>query len=318
MVTVKATCRYFYQVITTAIVPNAAQLYSTACCTTFYSISVSVWVPKLYITVHCVQCKVYKWTVYSVQCKPTQYTYTVSSVKCTCTQCTMYSVHSCLDKPAIEVLSQSCLVTDGQLPTRILHGILLPSLPFNMAWKFPSLPLEPAPSTSPIQILQLDYLGAKGKHHTIWYDTQNWFLAALSSSRTTVVCPLVCRSVRPSVGPSVHWCLWKSDLESIIGVSEWVSDTLYTSRKPPRHLLAKRVPSCEEPGSAHEQTCKISREELPHPIKQRRDELGEKKFFVSLPLRCRLLITVDSCAEWGWPDTLGTIQGAWVSKWVSV
>ena len=78
--------------------------------------------------------------------------------------------------------------------------------------------------------------------------------------------------------------------------------TLYTSRKPLQHLLATGVPSCKEPGSAHEQTCKISREELPHPIKQR-------NFFVSLPLRCRLLILVDSCAEWGWPDTLGTIQG---------
>ena len=86
-------------------------------------------------------------------------------------------------------------------------------------------------------------------------------------------------------------------------------DTLYTSRKPPRHPLPTGVPSCEEPGSAHEQTCKISREELPHPIKQRRDELRKINFFVSLPLRCRLLISVDSCAEWGWPDTLGTIQG---------
>ena len=85
--------------------------------------------------------------------------------------------------------------------------------------------------------------------------------------------------------------------------------TLYTSRKTPQHLLATGVPSCEEPGSAHEQTCKISREELPHPIKQRRDELRKKHFFVSLPLQCRLLILVDSCAEWGWPDTLGTIQG---------
>ena len=31
--------------------------------------------------------------------------------------------------------------------------------------------------------------------------------------------------------------------------------------------FASRSPSCEEPGSAHEQTCKISREELPHPFK---------------------------------------------------
>ena len=94
--------------------------------------------------------------------------------------------------------------------------------------------------------------------------------------------------------------------------------TLYTSRKPPRHLLAPGVPSCEEPGSAHEQTCKISREELPHPIKQRRDELRKIYFFVSLPLRCRLLISVDSCAKWGWPDTLGTIQGATkVEFWIN-
>jgi hypothetical protein len=50
--------------------------------------------------------------------------------------------------------------------------------------------------------------------------------------------------------------------------------TLYT--------LATGVPSCEEPGSAHEQTCKISREELPHPIKQRRDEQRKFNFFVSL------------------------------------
>ena len=85
--------------------------------------------------------------------------------------------------------------------------------------------------------------------------------------------------------------------------------TLYTSRKSLQHLLATGVPSCEEPWSAHEQTCKISREELPDPIKQRRDELRKNHFFVSLPLQCRLLILVDSCAEWGWPDTLGTIQG---------
>ena len=47
-----------------------------------------------------------------------------------------------------------------------------------------------------------------------------------------------------------------------------------------------------------------------HPIKQRQDELRKRHFFVSLPLQCRLLILEDSCAEWGWPDTLGTIQGA--------
>ena len=45
------------------------------------------------------------------------------------------------------------------------------------------------------------------------------------------------------------------------------------------------------------------------PIKQRRDELRKRNFFVSLPLWCRPLILEDSCAEWGWPDTLGTIQG---------
>ena len=89
-----------------------------------------------------------------------------------------------------------------------------------------------------------------------------------------------------------------------------IRHTLYTLRKPLQHLLATGVPSCEEPGSAHEQTCKISREELPHPIKQRRDELRKRYFFVSLPLCWRLLILVDSCAEWGWPDTLQTIQGA--------
>jgi hypothetical protein len=60
--------------------------------------------------------------------------------------------------------------------------------------------------------------------------------------------------------------------------------TLYTSRKPLQRLLATGVPSCEEPGSAHEQTFKISREELPHPIKQRQDELRKRNFFVSLPL----------------------------------
>ena len=87
--------------------------------------------------------------------------------------------------------------------------------------------------------------------------------------------------------------------------------TLYTSRKPLQHLLATGVPSCEEPGSAHEQTSKFSREELPHPFKQRRDELRERNFFVSLTLWWRLLISVDSCAEWGWPDTLGSIQGVW-------
>jgi hypothetical protein len=44
----------------------------------------------------------------------------------------------------------------------------------------------------------------------------------------------------------------------------------------------------------------------------------ERKNSLSLPLWWRLLILVDSCAEWGWPDTLGTIQGERVSRnWVS-
>ena len=90
--------------------------------------------------------------------------------------------------------------------------------------------------------------------------------------------------------------------------SGWLKQsTLYTLRKPLQPLLAKGVPSCEEPGS--EQTFKISSEELPHPIKQSWDELRKRNFFVSLPLRCRLLILVDFCAEWGWPYTLGIIQG---------
>ena len=91
--------------------------------------------------------------------------------------------------------------------------------------------------------------------------------------------------------------------------------TLHTSRKPLQHLLATGVPSCEEPGSVHEQTCKISREELPHPNKQRQDEMKKRNFFFSLPLRCRLLILVDSCAEWGWPYTLETIQGHMRLHW---
>ena len=56
------------------------------------------------------------------------------------------------------------------------------------------------------------------------------------------------------------------------------------------------------PAKSPERSCPI-------PIKQRQNELRKRNFFVSLPLRCRLLILVDSCAEWGWPDTLGTIQG---------
>ena len=109
----------------------------------------------------------------------------------------------------------------------------------------------------------------------------------------------------PSIVPGVRdWMgKWGSGMGGLAG-------TLYTSRKSLRHLLTTGVASCEEPGSAHEETCKISREELPHPIKQRRDELRKTDFFVSLPLRCRLFISVDSCAELGWPDILGTIQGA--------
>ena len=98
----------------------------------FFSISVSAWVSSHFIAVHSVQCKVYKCTVFSVQY--TVYTYTVYYVQCTHTQCIVYSAHSCLDNPAIEVFSQSCLVTDGQLPSRILHGILLPPpFLFNLA-----------------------------------------------------------------------------------------------------------------------------------------------------------------------------------------
>ena len=66
--------------------------------------------------------------------------------------------------------------------------------------------------------------------------------------------------------------------------------------------------------STNEQICKISREEPPHPLKQRRDELRKGNFFVSLPLWWRLLISVDSCAEWGWPETPGTIQGGGYSE----
>ena len=43
--------------------------------------------------------------------------------------------------------------------------------------------------------------------------------------------------------------------------------------------------------------------------------MRKRNFFVSLPLRCRLLILVDSCAEWGWPDTLETIQGHMRLHW---
>ena len=105
------------------------------------------------------------------------------------------------------------------------------------------------------------------------------------------------------IHPGFAWCNFETSHSTPLF-------TLYTSRKSLQHLLATGVSSCEEPGSAHEQTCKISREELPHPIKQRRDELRKKIFFGSLPLWWRLLISVNSCAEWGWPDILGTIQGA--------
>ena len=88
-----------------------------------------------------------------------------------------------------------------------------------------------------------------------------------------------------------------------------------TSRKSLQHFLTTWVPSCKEPGSAHEQTCKIYREVLPHPFKQRRDELRKRHFFVSLPLWWGLLISVDSCAEWGCPDILWTIQGAGSDLW---
>jgi len=43
--------------------------------------------------------------------------------------------------------------------------------------------------------------------------------------------------------------------------------------------------------------------------------MRKRNFFVSLPLRCRLLILVDSCAEWGWPYTLETIQGHMRLHW---
>ena len=43
----------------------------------------------------------------------------------------------------------------------------------------------------------------------------------------------------------------------------------------------------------------IFSEELPRPIKQRRDELRKKNFFVSLHLQYGLLILVDSYAEGG-------------------
>ena len=115
-------------------------------------------------------------------------------------------------------------------------------------------------------------------------------------------CPFIPTLPKNGITVTKHYSL------NVIGLSS--SPTLYISRKALQHLLATGVSSCEEPGSAHEQNDKISREELPHPIKQRRDEQWKTNFFVSLPLWWSLLILVDSCAEWGWPNTLRIIQGA--------
>ena len=93
-----------------------------------------------------------------------------------------------------------------------------------------------------------------------------------------------------------------------------INFTLYTSRKPLQHLLATGVPSCKEPESAHEQTCKISREELPHPLQtETRWTEREATLCLSDPLVKALHFCLDSCTEWGWPDTLGTIQGDYFS-----
>ena len=51
--------------------------------------------------------------------------------------------------------------------------------------------------------------------------------------------------------------------------------------------------------SAHEQTCTISREELPRHLKQKQEKLRKDNIFVFLPLWWRFLISVFSCAEWG-------------------
>ena len=83
--------------------------------------------------------------------------------------------------------------------------------------------------------------------------------------------------------------------------SSW-GNTMYTSGKSLWHQL-------QGAWSAHEKTWKISREELPHPLKQRHDELWKKNFFFSLPLPWRVLISTDSCTKWCWPNTLRTIQG---------
>ena len=50
------------------------------------------------------------------------------------------------------------------------------------------------------------------------------------------------------------------------------------------------------------------------PLKQRQDEQVKENLFVSLPYWWRLLISEDSWAEYGWQDTLGTIQGSGENK----
>ena len=52
--------------------------------------------------------------------------------------------------------------------------------------------------------------------------------------------------------------------------------------------------------SAHEQTCKYSREELPHPLKQRQDELRKVNPFVYLPLWTRLVEAPHICRLLCW------------------
>ena len=59
----------------------------------------------------------------------------------------------------------------------------------------------------------------------------------------------------------------------------------------------------------------------PHKTETRWTE--KERFFVSLPFLWGFLISVDSYAECGWPDTLGTIQGVyhtdlyWGRFWVT-
>ena len=48
--------------------------------------------------------------------------------------------------------------------------------------------------------------------------------------------------------------------------------------------FGNKSPQLRGAWSAHDQTCKISREKLPHPLKLRQDELIKRNFFVSLPL----------------------------------